>query len=96
MSNIFTQASDKLFEALLTLKTPEECRLFFEDLCTVGEIQAMAQRYQVAAMLADKKNYQEIAAATGASSATISRVNRCLRYGSGGYLLTLERSNYAD
>lgn len=96
MSNIFNQASSKLFEALLTLKTPEECRLFFEDLCTIGEIQALAQRYQVAGMLADKKNYQEIAAATGASSATISRVNRCLRYGSGGYQMTLERSPYAD
>lgn len=96
MTSIFTKESDRLFQALLSLKTPEEYRLFFEDLCTVGEIQALAQRYQVAGMLKAKKNYQEIAAATGASSATISRVNRCLRYGSGGYTMALERSNDAD
>ena len=70
--------------------------MFFEDLCTVGELQAMGQRFAVAKMLDAKNNYQEVEKKTGASSATISRVNRSLRYGAGGYRLVLERSRAED
>lgn len=80
-----------LFQAIASLKTAEECALFFEDICTVKEVQAMAQRLQVAMELYAGRNYSEICADTGASSATISRVNRCLLYGDGGYRIVLER-----
>ena len=82
---------DFLFRGILTLQTKEECYAFFEDICTVKELQAMAQRFWVAAQLRDNKNYQEIQASTGASSATISRVNKCLLYGDGGYATALQR-----
>ena len=72
-----------LFEAVLTLRTPEACQRFFEDICTIKELQAIAQRFRVACLLDEGKNYLEVSEATGASSATISRVNRCLNYGSG-------------
>ena len=88
---IKTEAVDHLFEAILTLKSPEECYAFFEDICTIKELQAMAQRFRVAAQLRDSKNYNEIQLSTGASSATISRVNKCLMYGGGGYATALER-----
>lgn len=80
-----------LYRGILTLQTREECCAFFEDICTIKELQAMAQRFRVAAQLRDNRNYQEIQADTGASSATISRVNKCLLYGSGGYATALER-----
>ena len=80
-----------LYEAILALKTPKECIDFFEDLCTVGELSAMEQRYQVAKGLHLGKIYNEILAETGASSATISRVNRSLQYGKGGYELVFDR-----
>ena len=86
-----TEAVDNLFRAILQLKNEEECYAFFEDVCTIKELQAMAQRFRVAAQLRDNKNYNEIQADTGASSATISRVNKCLLYGSGGYATALER-----
>ncbi len=76
---------DFLFEAVLNIQTLEECYDFFEDLCTVTEIKAMAQRIVVAKMLRDKMVYSEVAAETGASTATISRVNRSLQYGCNGY-----------
>ena len=82
---------DFLYRGVLSLQTREECYAFFEDICTIKELQAMAQRFRVAAMLRDNKNYNEIQADTGASSATISRVNKCLLYGSGGYATALER-----
>lgn len=82
---------DYLCEAILCLKTKEECYRFFEDIFTINELKAVEQRLQVAKMLKQKKTYTEIAAATGASTATISRVNRCLNYGSDGYNLVLER-----
>ena len=82
---------DFLYRGILTLQTREECYAFFEDICTIKELQAMAQRLRVAAQLKDNKNYNEIQADTGASSATISRVNKCLLYGSGGYATVLER-----
>jgi TrpR-related protein YerC/YecD len=83
--------TDNLFKAILTLKTVEECYDFFDDLCTVAEIKAMAQRIEVAKMLREKKVYSDIVALTGASTATISRVNRCLLYGSDGYNKAFER-----
>jgi TrpR-related protein YerC/YecD len=83
--------ADMLFRAVLQLHTVDECYRFFEDLCTVGEIKALAQRFAVARMLAQGLTYQEIADRTGASSATISRVGRFLTYGADGYTLVLER-----
>ena len=76
---------DFLFEAILNLETMEECYAFFDDLCTVQEIKAISQRIVVAKMLRDKKVYSDIVNETGASTATISRVNRSLQYGSNGY-----------
>lgn len=90
-SKLESEAMDFLCEAILSLKTKEECYRFFDDICTINEIKALEQRLQVANMLKDKKTYLDIAAATGASTATISRVNRCLNYGSDGYNLILER-----
>jgi TrpR-related protein YerC/YecD len=82
---------DQLFEAILTLKTLEECYIFFDDLCTVNEIQSMSQRLEVARMLGKGYTYSQIEAQTGASTATISRVKRCLNYGNDGYKMALER-----
>lgn len=80
-----------LWEAVLKLKTPEECAKFFDDLCTKPELMAMSQRLEVASMLRKKKIYSDIVTATGASTATISRVNRSLLYGNEGYNLILDR-----
>ncbi len=80
-----------LFQAVLSLKTPEECAQFFDDLCTVPELKALSQRLEVARMLSKKQVYSDIVAETGASTATISRVNRALNYGSKGYALVFER-----
>lgn len=82
---------DELFEAVLTLKDEEDCYRFFEDICTINEIHAIAQRLQVAKLLSEKKTYTEIEAATNASTATISRINKCLVYGADGYKRVLER-----
>lgn len=82
---------DQLFDAILTLQTKEECYSFFEDLCTVNELLSLSQRFEVASMLRQKKTYLEIAEKTGASTATISRVNRSLTYGNDGYELVFER-----
>ena len=71
------------YEAIMTLRSQEECRRFFEDICTIKELQAISQRVRVACLLDSGSNYIEVSEATGASSATISRVNRCLNYGSG-------------
>lgn len=90
-SKIKDESTDKLFEAILLLKNIEECYNFFEDICTVAEIKAFAQRLEVAGMLREKKTYTEISEKTGASTATISRVNRCLMYGADGYNLVLDR-----
>ena len=81
---------DELFEAVLTLRDQEDCYRFLEDICTVNEIHAIAQRLQVAKLLSEKKTYTEIEALTKASTATISRINKCLTYGSGGYRLVLK------
>ncbi|MDE7447181.1 MAG: TrpR YerC/YecD [Lachnospiraceae bacterium] len=93
---IQTAAVDHLFEAVLCLKSKEECYDFFEDLCTVNELLSLSQRYEVAAMLKERKTYLEIAEKTGASTATISRVNRSLNYGNDGYDLVFNRINQTD
>ena len=82
---------DHLFEAILTLKSKEECYSFFEDLCTVNELLSLSQRFEVAAMLKEHNTYLEIAEKTGASTATISRVNRSLTYGNDGYEMVFSR-----
>ena len=83
--------TDHLFQAILTLKNLDECYAFFEDLCTVNELLSLGQRFEVANMLRNHKTYNEVAEVTGASTATISRVNRCLNYGTDGYQLILSR-----
>lgn len=89
MSNIRHPGEYAFYEAILSLETVEQCQLFFEDICTIKELQAMAQRFRVACLLDSGSNYIEVSEATGASSATISRVNRCLNYG-GGYRTALD------
>ena len=86
-----SEAVEQLFEAILTLKDAEECHTFFEDICTVNEILSLSQRLEVAKMLKEKKTYIEIAEKTGASTATISRVNRSLTYGNGSYDMVFDR-----
>ena len=90
---IKTEAVDHLFQAILTLKSPEECYLFFEDVCTINELLSLSQRYEVAKMLRERKTYLDIAEKTGASTATISRVNRSLNYGNDGYDMVFKRLN---
>lgn len=82
---------DQLFNSILTLKSLEDCYIFFDDLCTVNEIQSLAQRLEVARMLRKGYTYHKIETETGASTATISRVKRCLNYGNDGYQLALDR-----
>ena len=91
MNKIRPAYNDMFYKAVLSLQTPEECAAFFEDLCTIKEIQSMAQRLVVAQMLADNRVYNEIVAQTGASTATISRVNRSLTYGNGAYAAVFAR-----
>lgn len=91
MEKLHTQQVDELFEAILTLRSVEECYSFFEDACTVKEILEIAQRLKTARMLSEGSNYAEINRVTGCSTATISRVRRCLEYGNGGYKTVLER-----
>lgn len=88
---IRTEAVDQLFDAILTLETREECYSFFEDVCTINELLSFAQRYEVATMLSENRTYLDIAERTGASTATISRVNRSLNYGCDGYSLVFDR-----
>ena len=91
--NIRRTEVDHLFEAKLTLKDKEECYTFFEDVCTINELLSISQRYEVAKLLREGQTYLDISNATGASTATISRVNRSLNYGNDGYDLVLERVN---
>ena len=86
-----SQQNDELFTAILTLENTEECYAFFEDICTINELHAIAQRLQVAKLLSEKKTYSEIESITKASTATISRINKCLVYGADGYKRVLER-----
>lgn len=80
---------DNLFSAVLKLKTVDDARKFFEDVCTIKEIEAISQRLEVAVLLSEGKNYLDVSKATGASTATISRVSKCLNYGAGGYGLVI-------
>ncbi len=91
MGNLFDENTSDMFEAILALKTVEECERFFADLCTVKEIKETSQRFEVARLLSSGCVYSDIAEKTGASTATISRVNRALNYGDGGYKLAIER-----
>ncbi len=90
------EATNRLFRAILALQTEEECAAFFEDICTIKEIGDLAQRWQVAGMLHAGQNYNEISRETGASTATICRVNKCLLYGAGGYRTVLEREKEGE
>lgn len=90
-SKLKCEAMDYLCDAFLKLKDREECYKFFEDICTIAEIKAIEQRLMVAKMLREKKTYTDIAKETGASTATISRVNKCLHYGNDGYNIVLDR-----
>ena len=89
----FKEDLDILFKAILSLENIEECYNFFEDIATINELKALSQRIVVAKMLKEKKVYTDIAEATGASTATISRVNKCLNYGKGGYSALLDKIN---
>ena len=91
--NVRTESVDYLFDAILSLKNKEECYTFFEDICTINELLSLSQRFEVAKMLREQKTYLEIAEKTGASTATISRVNRSLNYGNDGYDMVFERIN---
>lgn len=90
-SRIKSTQADALFEAVLLLENKEDCYRFFEDICTIKEVQAIAQRFEVAKLLKANKTYNEIEAETGASTATISRINRSLNYGAEGYKLIFEK-----
>ncbi len=91
MNNWKSHDTDELFKAILSLKNLKECYEFFEDACTIKEILDISQRLKVAKMLKSKINYQTISKETGASTATISRVSKCIEYGSGGYDKVIER-----
>ena len=94
--NVHTPEVEKLLKGILCLNTVEECYSFFEDLCTINELLSMAQRYEVAKMLREGETYLNIAKATGASTATISRVNRSLNYGADGYDMVFSRLGLED
>ena len=96
MNNWLTDEVKDLFRVIARLETEDECRVFFEDVCTVREIQEIAQRLKVARLLEQKCSYSEINRETGVSTATISRVSRCLDYGSGGYRMVLRREGEED
>jgi len=95
-SKLESKEMDFLFEGISSLKTREEFYKFFEDICTINEIKAIEQRLQVARMLMEKRTYLDIASTTGASTATISRVNRSLNYGNDGYKLVFDRIKWKD
>ena len=90
MDKYYSKEIEELFRVILSIDDMETCKNFFEDICTIKEIQDMAQRLKVACELKNGKNYQEISKSTGASTATISRVNKCILYGSGGYNSVLQ------
>ena len=85
------QTTDALFDAILSLRTREECYNFFEDLCTMKELSDMSQRFQAARLLLQGSTYDQIVKEVEISTATISRINRCIQYGSGGYRATIEK-----
>ena len=91
MARYSTESLEQLFRTIAKLRTPEECRDFFDDLCTVKELQDMSQRFDTAILLDRGYGYQKIAETVSISTATISRVNRCLNYGAGGYRMAIAR-----
>lgn len=91
MHHIQSESVDRLFDVILSLGSREECYRFFEDVCTIKELQDMAQRFDVAVLLSQGVNYQAISQQVNVSTATISRVSKCLNYGSGGYRDALEK-----
>ena len=91
MASHHSKLHEEFYRGILRLKTEAECRAFFEDVCTIKELEALAQRFQVAQLLSEGKNYNEINEMTGVSTATICRVNKCLNYGDGGYRTVLDR-----
>ena len=91
MKNIHNELTENFFNAILNLESIDECKRFFEDICTIKELQDMSQRLEVAFLLNEGKSYQEVLSKTGVSTATISRVNKCLNYGSGGYKETIDK-----
>lgn len=93
MNETEKNACEKLYEAVLKLESKDDCRKFFEDICTIKEVLDMSQRLEVAKLLSSGKNYQEVCKQTGASTATISRVSRCLNYGAGGYSIVLDNED---
>lgn len=96
MNTIHTKENDRLFKAIMSLNTTEECYRFFEDICTIKELNDISQRLKVAEMLDSQKSYNEITKETGASTTTISRVNRCLVYGNGGYREIIDKLKCED
>ena len=96
MSKTHLNGARDLYKVILSLKTIDECSALFDDLCTIKEIQDLTQRFEVAKMLSRGANYQEVSKATGASTATICRVNKCLMYGSGGYKNVLSKLEKED
>ena len=91
MNHIHSESVDRLFDVILGLESREDCYRFFDDICTIKELLDMAQRFDVAVLLSQGANYQEISQQVNVSTATISRVSRCLNYGSGGYRAALEK-----
>ncbi|MBQ2729504.1 MAG: TrpR-related protein YerC/YecD [Clostridia bacterium] len=93
MTNFHSEAIDRLFKTFLELETVEDCYRYFEDLCTIKEVQDMAQRLETAVLLDSGENYQTISEKVGISTATIGRVSKCLKYGSGGYRAAIDKLN---
>lgn len=91
MCNWYNDSTDELCKALLSLKTQEECYAFLEDICTIKELLEMSQRLSVAKLLSQGMSYAQISQKTGVSTATISRISRCIEYGNGGYKMIIER-----
>ena len=96
MPNYRSESIDRLFRAIMTLENLEDCYTFFDDICTINELQDMAQRLDTAFLLSEGKSYQSISQQVGVSTATIGRVRRCLNYGKGGYRSVIEKLNKAE
>ena len=96
MTKIHTEAIEQLSKAIVCIENEEECAAFLEDICTIKELQDISQRLEVALMLKNGSNYQEVSKKTGASTATICRVNKCLLYGGGGYKSILDKIDGKD
>ncbi|MDD6146872.1 MAG: YerC/YecD family TrpR-related protein [Oscillospiraceae bacterium] len=96
MNRIENEAIDNLFKAILSLENIDECYRFFEDACTIQELESISQRFEVARQLSDGKSYAQVNKATGASTATICRVGKCVNYGSGGYKMAIDRLKRKD